>query len=107
MVFKVFEPLKFYCIRLSYLSPKIRIRIPPNAMSLLSAHCHRAELNVKTRQKVCMPVTPGPNCSELTMLLVNISLKFQTLISELCQNFFFFFFFSKKCEKLLQFVEKM
>ena len=39
----------------------------------------------------------GPSCSKLTTSLVNISLKFQTLISEICQHFLL-----KKCEKLLQ-----
>ena len=33
----------------------------------------------------------------LTTSLVNVSLKFQTLISQICQ-----YFLSKKCEKLLQ-----
>ena len=32
-------------------------------------------------------VTPGPGCSKLTMSLVNISLKFQTLISKSRQHF--------------------
>ena len=39
----------------------------------------------------------GPGCSKLTMSLVNVSLKFQTLISEICQ-----YFLLKKYEKLLQ-----
>ena len=39
----------------------------------------------------------GPGCSKLTTLLVNVSLKFQMLISEICQ-----YFLLKKCEKLLQ-----
>ena len=39
----------------------------------------------------------GPGCSKLTTLLVNVSLKFQTLISEICQ-----YFLLKKCEKFLQ-----
>ena len=39
----------------------------------------------------------GPGCSKLTKSLVNVSLKFQTLISEIWQ-----YFLSKKCEKLLQ-----
>ena len=39
-----------------------------------------------------------PDCSKLTMSQVNISLKFQTLISEICQ-----YFLLKKCEKLLHF----
>ena len=37
----------------------------------------------------------GPSCSKLTMSLVNVSLKFQTLISEICH-----YFLLKKCEKL-------
>ena len=39
----------------------------------------------------------GPGCSKLTTSLVNVSLKFQTLISEICH-----YFLLKKCEKLLQ-----
>ena len=40
---------------------------------------------------------PGPRCSKLTMLLVNVSLKFQMLKSEIPH-----YFLSKECEKLLQ-----
>ena len=40
-------------------------------------------------------ITTGPGCSKLTTSLVNVSLKFQTLISEICQ-----YFLLKKCEKL-------
>ena len=39
---------------------------------------------------------PGPGCSKLTTSLVNVSLKFQTLISEIRQ-----YFLLKKCKKLL------
>ena len=39
---------------------------------------------------------PRPVCSKLTTSLVNVSLKFQTIISEICQ-----YFLLKKCEKLL------
>ena len=39
----------------------------------------------------------GPGCSKLTTSLVNVSLKFQMLISEICQ-----YFLLTKCEKLLQ-----
>ena len=39
----------------------------------------------------------GPGCSKLTTSLVKVSLKFQTLISEIYQ-----YFLLKKCEKLLQ-----
>ena len=42
--------------------------------------------------------SPGPGCSKLQMSLINILLKFQMLIFEICQDIFFFF----KCEKLLQ-----
>ena len=38
----------------------------------------------------------GPGCSKLTPSLVNVSLKFQALISEIRQ-----YFLLKKCEKLL------
>ena len=41
--------------------------------------------------------TPGPGYSKLTTSLVNVSLKFQTLRSEISQ-----YFLLKKCEKLLQ-----
>ena len=34
-----------------------------------------------------MGIQPGPSCSKLTMSLVNVSLKFQMLISEICQYF--------------------
>ena len=43
------------------------------------------------------PYTAGPGCSKLTTSLVNETLKFQTLISQIFQ-----YFLLKKCEKLLQ-----
>ena len=43
------------------------------------------------------PRLSGPACSKLTTLLVNISLKFQSLMSEISH-----YFLLKKCEKLLQ-----
>ena len=49
-----------------------------------------------------MTTPPGPGCSKLTMFLVNISLKFQPLISEICQNFFV----EKSEKKLLSFFNK-
>ena len=39
----------------------------------------------------------GSGCSKLTTSLVNVSLKFQMLISEICH-----YFLLKKCEQLLQ-----
>ena len=50
----VFEPLKFYC-----------------------------RLFVMTRLARWSPKTPGPSCSKLTISLVNVSLKFQMLISQI------------------------
>ena len=44
-----------------------------------------------------MVCRPGPSCSKLTTSLVNVSLKFQTFISQIYQ-----YFLLKKCEKLLQ-----
>ena len=38
----------------------------------------------------------GPGCSKLTTSLVNVSLKFQMLISQICQ-----YFLLKKCEEFL------
>ena len=40
--------------------------------------------------------TSGPSCSKLTTSLVNVSLNFQKLISQICQ-----YFLLKKSEKLL------
>ena len=48
--------------------------------------------------KILTPlILSGPGCSKLTTSLVNVSLKFQTLLSEIFQ-----YFLLKKCEKLLQ-----
>ena len=41
-------------------------------------------------------LSSGPGCSKLITSLVNVSLKFQTLISQICQ-----YLLLKKCEKLL------
>ena len=38
----------------------------------------------------------GPGCSKLTTLLVNVSLSFQKLISQICQYFFASLIFSTK-----------
>ena len=86
----VFEPLKFYymskrhtalgqlfkknnCSRRSRFLP---LRVDPILKGL---HC------------------PGPGCSKLKMSLVNVSLKFQMLISQIHH-----YFLLKICEKLLQ-----
>ena len=50
---------------------------------------------------VTSDAVPGP-VVQLTTLLVNISVKFQTLISERCQ-----YFLLKKCKKLLHCMQKL
>ena len=46
---------------------------------------------------ICLPeCQPGPVCSKQMTSLVNVLLKFQTLISQICQ-----YFLLKKCEKLI------
>ena len=40
------------------------------------------------KSSVCLVFIPGPGCSKLTTSLVNVSLKFQRLISQICQYFF-------------------
>ena len=57
----------------------------------------RQTLGGVPQQEVSFFVNPGSGCSKLTTLLVNISLKFQTLISNIHQ-----YFLLKTCEKLLQ-----
>ena len=49
------------------------------------SHLH-LDFEVAVREAACH-CWPGPGCSKLMMLLVNISLKFQSLISEICQYF--------------------
>ena len=46
------------------------------------------------RKSYC--TTPGPGCSKLMTSLVNDSLKFQTLISQICQYFLLKKFFQQK-----------
>ena len=53
-------------------------------------------LSNRTTTTAARNKTPGPGCSKLTTSLVNVSLKFQTLIYEMCH-----YFLLKKCEKLL------
>ena len=63
-------------------------------MTTTELYCKRIVLGIQ-------PLLPGPGCSKLTTLLVNVSLKFQTLISSICQ-----YFLLKKCEKLLSFFQQ-
>ena len=71
-------------------------------LSCLPAHCHKyRKVRNSTGSTHCKLNEPnkrsGLGCSKLTMSLVNISLKFQMLISIICH-----YFLMKKCEKLLQ-----
>ena len=50
----------------------------------------------RTQVAVTVSFISGPSCSKLSTWLVNKTLKFQTLISQICQ-----YFLLKKCEKLL------
>ena len=43
---------------------------------------------LELRTLLCLCLSPRPGCSKLTMSLVNVSLKFQILISNICQYFF-------------------
>ena len=56
---------------------------------------HTDNQQKKLKQNISYP--PGPGYSKLTTSLVNFSLKFQTLISQICR-----YFLLKKCKKLLQ-----
>ena len=78
-------------------------------------HNNNSQLSIIFRQMSCTFNTgaalmtmerPGPGCSKLTTSLVNVSLKFQKLISQICQ-----YFLLKKCEafavqKLLSFCQQ-
>ena len=48
--------------------------------------------------------TSGPGCSKLTTSLVNVSLKFKMLISEICQYFLLKKY--EKLQKLLSFLQQ-
>ena len=71
---------KIYCFNIS-----VRIRFFVQILMKMNVNISN-ELNFS-----------GLGCSKLTTSLVNISIKFQTLISEICQ-----YFLLKECEKLLQ-----
>ena len=53
------------------------------------------QLSIEKNPQKLLHSTTGPGCSKLTTSLVNVSLKFQTLISQIHQ-----YFLLKKCEKL-------
>ena len=73
MVPKVFEPLKL-----------LSIKKGPNDQKNDDLECESKPMK-----------RPGPGCSKLTTSLVNVSLKFQTIVSQIRQ-----YFLLKKCEKL-------
>ena len=74
--------------------------IIPNYHQILPLY--RAVVPLSRLETIVMKIeknknTSGPGCSKLTMPLVNETLKFQMLISQICQ-----YLLLKKCEKLLQ-----
>ena len=55
--------------------------------------------SLKNNEKIFKTVfcsSPGPGCSKLTTSLVYVSLKFQILISQICQYFLLNIFFDEK-----------
>ena len=72
---------------MSWIHVECCLRIP------ISIHLRAAPFNITIIQ-ICAP-TSWPGCSKLTTSLVNVSLKFQTLISQVRQ-----YFLLKKCVKL-------
>ena len=67
-------------------------------MQILMTYAHKSSLDVHVpvQVKILTSRISGSGCSKLTMSLVNVSLKFQMLISEICQ-----YFLLEKYEKLL------
>ena len=72
---------------------------PGHFLECLNGVFGTQELDIRSDIKVCF--IPGPGCSKLTTSLVNVSLKFQMLISQIHQ-----YFLLKKCEKLLSFFQQ-
>ena len=116
----MFQPLKFFCI--SYeIKRKLQINIFGFSFSFtnfvripvylqtekqclhisvifgcsINSRCLKVE--VCLRLLISLSKSSGAGCSKLTTSLVNVSLKFQTSKTEICQ-----YFLLKKCEKLLQ-----
>ena len=56
--------------------------------------CNRVKIRLLLEEFCSAGKQTGPSCSKLTMSLVNVSLKFQTLISEIRH-----YFLLKKCAK--------
>ena len=83
MVPKVFEPLKFYCMWLDYgmktIIPKFVCFIAVTQLCGLSHMSPEIWIGLDFLNTLLQ--TSGPGCSKLTTSLINVSLKFQTLIS--------------------------
>ena len=91
------------CTRHSVLTCSIILPSMLKIFLMVAELCSRNELLTPARRHSSFPKQksgykkPGPSCSKLTTSLVNVSLKFQTLISGIRH-----YFLLKKCEKLLQ-----
>ena len=93
-----------YTITLPYLQEKMRgaFALQKKTRTKTARKLHKSLTDYFVSQQCFEQLDPdcwqsGPGCSKLTTSLVNMSLKFQTLISQICQ-----YFLLKKCEKLLQ-----
>ena len=65
----------------------LRYLFSPLSPSLWEAVRYRLKYCLKGPLNTNQPTNPGPGCSKLTTSLVNVSLKFQTLISEILHYF--------------------
>ena len=87
VIYETQQRLHFKVCSVSFIMCMIKV----NGFTFRGSNCHF---------NFCFPSQwrSGPGCSKLTILLVNNSLNFQKLISQICQ-----YFMLKKCEKLLQY----
>ena len=102
MMVKAIETINVEMARKAIAAEKVRLGgISRQSAGLLSKReskimlCIVCFFNDQVRGTVLKLTSTGPGCSKLTTSLINVSLKFQTLISEICQ-----YFLLKKCEKL-------
>ena len=79
----MFEPLKFYCMKV----PKNSNTDSSKTVLTMQFLCVIQCVSVTAGMQFYYLCSSGPGCSKLTTSLVNVSLKFLTLISEMCQYF--------------------
>ena len=76
---------------LKFIHPKFTHTTVVNAVGPYQSHfaSSRYEVLKSGNKRWFYAELPGPSCSKLMLLLVNVSLKFQTLISQICQSMYF------------------